>query len=106
MILARATVDENICVGCGRCIDLCPINAIVLAMLEEKRKAKIDIYRCIGCYRCIQACPQGAIKITLPTSPWKTQLIPQMRIQILKTQAKILEHELERIKNRLDEFGR
>jgi len=46
------------CVGCGICVEKCPVNAICL---EEK--AHIDGDKCIGCASCIGYCPQNAIDV-------------------------------------------
>lgn len=46
------------CIGCGTCIDYCPVSAIVL---DGEDKAVIDPEKCIGCGECVAACPQAAI---------------------------------------------
>jgi Fe-S-cluster-containing hydrogenase component 2 len=50
-------VDKEKCVGCGVCIDVCPVGAIAMV----KDKARIDGSKCVDCGRCVQACPQEAI---------------------------------------------
>jgi ferredoxin len=52
----KASVDPEICVGCGACQEVCPTGAI---FVEEI--AIIDPKRCIGCGRCIEQCPRGAL---------------------------------------------
>ncbi|MDD2585918.1 MAG: 4Fe-4S binding protein [Syntrophomonadaceae bacterium] len=49
-------VDDN-CVGCGLCVESCPIEAISLC----EDKAVIDKELCVECLSCIDICPFGAI---------------------------------------------
>lgn len=55
-------VNKHLCIGCGTCINNCPVNAIVF---DANRKAEINDDICIGCSKCIGVCPKGAIEI-----PW------------------------------------
>lgn len=48
------------CVGCGRCVDVCPVRAIHL----DYGSARVD-EQCKGCGRCVAECPSGAMKIHL-----------------------------------------
>ncbi len=52
-------VEENSCIGCGKCIKTCPIGAISL----ENKKAKIAEDICLGCGVCVRSCPQGSITL-------------------------------------------
>lgn len=47
------------CVGCKKCIAVCPADAISL----EHKKAVVDTSRCIGCATCLAACPTMAMFI-------------------------------------------
>ena len=50
--------DDN-CNGCGRCQDVCKVDAI-----EIRGDASITNYQiCVGCGKCINACPNDAKKI-------------------------------------------
>lgn len=54
--------DANIsdsCIGCGLCVNLCPMKAIRLDSL----KAQIDSIYCCGCQLCSDECPTNSIKI-------------------------------------------
>jgi len=53
-----AEVDENRCVGCGVCIELCPYNAI---QKDEKGIARVTSAVCKGCGVCGGSCPERAI---------------------------------------------
>ncbi len=52
-------VIEQICVGCGACIQACAYDAIRL----ENQVAVIDQDKCTLCGACVQACPFDAIVI-------------------------------------------
>jgi len=54
-------VDENSCDGCGKCVALCPVEAMTLVSANDpkrpKRKiARVDEDRCLGCGVCMSAC--------------------------------------------------
>ncbi len=54
------------CNGCGKCVAVCPVEAMVLvsANLAEKpkrKKAKPDIRRCLGCGVCVRVCSNNCI---------------------------------------------
>jgi len=49
-------IDEN-CVGCGLCVESCPVEAISLI----ENKAVINKELCIECGSCIDVCPLEAI---------------------------------------------
>jgi heterodisulfide reductase subunit A len=53
-----AAVDEDICTGCGICIEICPYEARTLN--EKKRIAEVNDALCAGCGGCIAACPSNA----------------------------------------------
>jgi ferredoxin len=52
-------VNEDMCVGCGICIDDCPVGAITL---KSDQKAIINEEECIRCGRCHDVCPQEAVR--------------------------------------------
>jgi len=51
-------VDEDLCVGCGICVDACPYSARVIN--EWKKTAKVIEAVCQGCGACCAACPNKA----------------------------------------------
>lgn len=60
-------IDLPNCPGCGRCVKVCPVNAIEILQEgegKEKRKwAVVDDSLCLGCGACHSMCKLGAIKL-------------------------------------------
>ena len=53
----RPRVVTARCIGCGRCVEVCPQGAI-----EAGKPPHFDLDRCIGCLCCGEVCPEGAIE--------------------------------------------
>ena len=56
----RATLNGNLCTGCGTCEQRCPMDAIQLV----EGQAVLDSGRCIGCGLCVSTCPSGALSMS------------------------------------------
>jgi heterodisulfide reductase subunit A len=60
-----AHVDEDLCRGCGFCVDVCPYTAIELKEIErfghKALVASVNEALCKGCGSCSAACLNGAI---------------------------------------------
>jgi ferredoxin len=54
------SIDPDLCIGCGRCINSCPTGA--LEMEDDKAKLK-DEKLCDGFGSCIAVCPSNALYI-------------------------------------------
>ena len=52
-------IDEPRCIGCSRCMKICPTEAIRI----NGGKASIQEHRCIDCGKCYEVCPAQAISI-------------------------------------------
>jgi ferredoxin len=51
-------VDQDKCVGCGICVEKCPVGEISM----ENGKARINMVECIRCGICHDICPQEAVR--------------------------------------------
>lgn len=69
-----AVIDQDICIRCGKCAQVCPYNAIIYrerpcsaacgvdAIGSDRYGfAEIDQDKCVSCGQCIVSCPFGAI---------------------------------------------
>ncbi|MGY2463869.1 4Fe-4S dicluster domain-containing protein [Vreelandella sulfidaeris] len=53
-------------VGCTRCLDVCPADAISSIQGRIESRIEIDPFLCQGVGSCTSACPTGAIEFRLP----------------------------------------
>jgi len=58
----KAEIGEA-CVGCGACVDACPMHAVSLDGGLLRASVRLDT--CLGCGLCASACPQKAVRLTL-----------------------------------------
>ncbi len=68
----RAVIDEPRCIGCRKCLDACPVDAIVGA---RKLMHTVLVAECNGCGLCAPPCPVDCIAfvpVALPagSGPW------------------------------------
>jgi len=54
----KLSINENMCVGCGKCVALCPMQNLTL--VDKKTSAG---GKCTMCYRCVNGCPNRAITL-------------------------------------------
>src|SRR5690606_8726492 len=55
-----AVIDEDWCIGCTRCLDACPVDAILGA---SKAMHTVIEAHCSGCELCMPACPVDCIAL-------------------------------------------
>lgn len=56
----RAQVDHSLCVACGCCAKVCPVQAIQIHLGVY---ARVDPDKCVGCGKCVKACPASVIDL-------------------------------------------
>ena len=66
--MAKVTVNEDRCKGCGLCVDACPKKIVTMA--KDRINAKgfhpatvIEMDKCIGCAFCATMCPDVVIEV-------------------------------------------
>ena len=66
-----AEIDEDLCIGCGTCVDLCYNKAIELN--DDNKAERIEEF-CAGCGVCAYHCPENAI--SLVEGPRMVRMLP------------------------------
>jgi ferredoxin len=72
----RAVVDDQICTGCGRCLDRCQFRA--LSIFDEI--CLVDHHRCLGCGQCVSVCPIGALRLERRTEEEQSEVPPNEKV--------------------------
>jgi len=62
-IASVALIEESLCIGCTRCRDACPVDAIVGT---QQRMHSIIAAECTGCELCLPPCPVDCISMVAP----------------------------------------
>ncbi len=69
----RARIEESACIGCAKCLDVCPVDAIVGS---RRFMHTVIAAECTGCGLCLPPCPVDCIvmePVPLPSQaggPW------------------------------------
>jgi electron transport complex protein RnfB len=63
---SRVRIDEDLCIGCTKCIQACPVDAIIGT---SKAMHSIIPSECMGCDLCIPVCPVDCIHPYPVTEP-------------------------------------
>lgn len=61
--MAIQSINTHLCIGCGRCRDICPVDVI---RIDTKIHRATIVYGedCMMCQLCVVECPQDAITVT------------------------------------------
>jgi electron transport complex protein RnfB len=77
-----AVIDEELCIGCVKCINACPVDAIIGA---PKLMHTIIRQNCTGCELCVAPCPVDCISmvpVRVKTKQWVwSKPDPDLRLQ-------------------------
>jgi len=76
MINGLPHINSSLCTGCGKCVEICPRNIIVLESFNDlnyrlkcssldsgKKARKVCHKACIACGRCVKFCPYEACSL-------------------------------------------
>ena len=72
--------DQEKCIGCGKCVEICPVNVIKM----EGDFPIIDKDWCIGCGVCAVPCPTGAVKLVRKSDAIPPKDFKELHREILK----------------------
>lgn len=53
-------LEKTLCVDCGKCLKVCPVDAI---SLDAEKKPVVDENMCLGCGLCVKNCPTKALTL-------------------------------------------
>ena len=61
-------INEETCNGCGKCVDVCPVEAMTLISSNNPKKprekmARLNADICLGCGICVRSCTNNAIHL-------------------------------------------
>ena len=59
--MVRIEIDIERCIGCGACVNACPVS--LFKIVDEKTKIVGNVDDCILCKACETSCPAGVITI-------------------------------------------
>lgn len=80
-----AYIREDECIGCTKCIQACPVDAILGA---AKQMHTVIISECTGCDLCVEPCPVDCIDmipVATTTLNWKWPAPPIPQKQLIAT---------------------
>ncbi|MGM0466971.1 MAG: 4Fe-4S binding protein [Acidobacteriota bacterium] len=65
-----AQLDQDLCTGCGVCVERCQMDALTL----DHDKVILDQKYCIGCGLCVSTCPSNALTLKRKPGPEKPKV--------------------------------
>ncbi|MCB2146251.1 MAG: 4Fe-4S dicluster domain-containing protein [Deltaproteobacteria bacterium] len=93
-------VDETTCNGCGKCVAVCPVEAMTLVSANDPKHpkrnlARVDENRCLGCGVCLQACTKtGSLSLDHRPRRMLTPLNTAHRAVVMAVERGKLQHLL------------
>jgi ferredoxin len=61
-------IDDSVCSGCGKCVNVCPVEAMSLVSKNDPhhpshKKARLNEDICLGCGLCARSCPSNGVSL-------------------------------------------
>ncbi|MFC1489054.1 DUF362 domain-containing protein [Thermodesulfobacteriota bacterium] len=83
-ILLKPYILKDLCVQCGICVEMCPVNPKAVNWFDRD-KSTSPVYNyddCIRCYCCQEMCPESAIKLKKPLMRRLISTVEQLKKRI------------------------
>ncbi|MCP4294951.1 MAG: 4Fe-4S dicluster domain-containing protein [Proteobacteria bacterium] len=90
-------IDQENCEGCGKCVHICPVEAMSLTSANDPnrwkmKKAKLEEDLCLGCGLCARACLKGRIQLKSRKERVITPLNGTHRVVMMAIERGTLQH--------------
>jgi len=90
-------LTSEMCRGCGRCVDTCPVEALSLVSANDpheprKRTARLNEEICLGCGLCVKTCPTESIRLSVRKETVITPVSSASRIVVMAIERGTLQH--------------
>ncbi len=61
-------INSEICTGCGKCVTICPVEAMTLVSANDpkhikRKKGRLNKDICLGCGLCVRACKEDCLEL-------------------------------------------
>jgi len=92
-------ISDEQCSGCGKCVTVCPVEAMVLVSANDPHKpnrkiAKLDEERCLGCGLCVKVCDKKYISLKQRDKRVLTPLNGTHRVVVMAIERGMLQNLL------------
>lgn len=107
-IMAGFVFTNDKCIGCNRCISVCPVlTANKAVVVDDQARIEVDSEQCINCGACFDACEHGAREFLDDTERFFEDLKKGERISLLLAPAFLANYprEYESVLGGLKELG-
>ena len=90
-------INESVCNGCGKCVKVCPVEAMTLVSSNDtenpkKKVAKLDEEICLGCGVCVRSCNKNSLQLKSRPSRVITPLNGTHRAVLMAIERGKLQH--------------
>ncbi|HNR69314.1 MAG TPA: 4Fe-4S dicluster domain-containing protein, partial [bacterium] len=81
-------IDSQACNGCGKCVSVCPVEAMALVSANDPQRPKAQVARlnesqCLGCGICVRECNRSALKLSVRAQRILTPLDTTHRVVLM-----------------------